>query len=120
MASEYNDNVQLNAPKALDDRNGKFVNGVWQPFASVAEAKSMVINYRHKGLIQFILKNGIATEYWYRDGVTDNDLIEKLVVLTPFDVEITDATKGIIGKSPNGTRWRMTFNNDGSMKTTAL
>jgi hypothetical protein len=36
------------------------------------------------------------------------------------DIEITDATKGIILKSPNGTRYRITVNNDGSLTTTAL
>lgn len=37
------------------------------------------------------------------------------------DVEITDATKGVILKSPDGlTRWRITVGNDGSLITTAV
>jgi hypothetical protein len=36
------------------------------------------------------------------------------------DIEITDNTKGVILKSPNGTRFRLTVNNDGSLTTTAL
>lgn len=36
------------------------------------------------------------------------------------DIEITDATKGVILKSANGTRYRITVDNDGSLTTTAL
>lgn len=36
------------------------------------------------------------------------------------DIEITDATKGIILKSAGGTRYRITVDNDGSLTTTSL
>jgi hypothetical protein len=36
------------------------------------------------------------------------------------DIEITDATKGVILKSANGTRYRITVDNDGSLTTTAV
>lgn len=36
------------------------------------------------------------------------------------DVEITDATKGVILKSPNGSRWRLSVDNDGSLRTTSI
>lgn len=36
------------------------------------------------------------------------------------DVEITDSTKGVILKSPNGTRYRITVNDSGVLTTTAL
>lgn len=36
------------------------------------------------------------------------------------DIEITDATKGVILKSANGTRWRVTIDNDGSLRTTSI
>lgn len=36
------------------------------------------------------------------------------------DIEITDATKGVILKSPNGTRYRLTVADDGSLTTTAV
>jgi hypothetical protein len=39
---------------------------------------------------------------------------------TTDDIEITSAVKGAILKSPNGTRWRITIGNDGSLTTTAL
>lgn len=40
--------------------------------------------------------------------------------LTNADIEITDSTKGLILKSPNGTRWRMTINNSGVPVFTSL
>jgi hypothetical protein len=36
------------------------------------------------------------------------------------DIEITDATKGFILKSPNETRYRITVENDGSLTTTEI
>jgi hypothetical protein len=36
------------------------------------------------------------------------------------DMEITDSTKGIILKSANNTRWRITINNDGTLSRAAL
>lgn len=39
---------------------------------------------------------------------------------TSNDVEITDATKGVILKAANGTRYRITVDNDGSLITTEV
>ena len=39
---------------------------------------------------------------------------------TANDVEITNATKGVILKSANGTRYRITVDNDGSLITTEI
>jgi hypothetical protein len=36
------------------------------------------------------------------------------------DMEITDATKGVILKSPNNSRWRITINDDGTLSRAAL
>jgi hypothetical protein len=36
------------------------------------------------------------------------------------DYEVTDETKGVIMKSPNGTRWRVTIDNNGSLLRTTL
>lgn len=36
------------------------------------------------------------------------------------DVEITDSTKGIILKSPDNTRWRVTVNDDGTLSTASI
>lgn len=83
MASTYNDNVQLNAPKALDNKRGRFAGGAWRPYNDLAEARTSVVQaYRHKCLEVDVLKDGIPTTYWWRDGLTDNDLVEKYVVQT--------------------------------------
>ena len=80
MASTYNDNNQLNAPKALDNKRGKFASGAWRPYNDVAEALASVVQaYRHKGLTVDILKGGVLTEYWWRDNTTDAGLVEKVV-----------------------------------------
>ena len=74
----YNDNIKLNAPKALDQRTGKFFGGAWLPYASVAEANTAILpEYRAVGLTVNIAIAGINTEYWYRDGILDADLIQK-------------------------------------------
>lgn len=39
---------------------------------------------------------------------------------TRTDFEITDLSKGVILKSPNGNRWRLTINNDGSISSSSL
>lgn len=44
---------------------------------------------------------------------TENQTFQK-------DIEVTDTTKGLILKAPNGSRWRLTIENDGSLTTTSL
>lgn len=39
---------------------------------------------------------------------------------TAGDIEITLATKGLILKSPDASRWRVTIENDGSLTVTKL
>lgn len=36
------------------------------------------------------------------------------------DIEITDASKGVILKSPNGTRWRVQVTDNGNLTTTSI
>lgn len=38
----------------------------------------------------------------------------------PADYEVTDSTNGLILKSPNNTRWRLTINDDGTLSRAAL
>lgn len=42
------------------------------------------------------------------------------LTITGGDVEVTDAAKGIILKSPNGTRFRVTVNDSGALSATAV
>ena len=51
-----------------------------------------------------------------------DQLLSALVIgiLELIDIEVTDATKGVILKSANGTRFRITIADDGSLTTTAV
>lgn len=40
--------------------------------------------------------------------------------VTAADLEVTDATKGLILRNANGTRYRLTIDNDGILTATAL
>lgn len=75
MAITTNDNLQNNSGKSLDNKylkSGLFV------YASVAEAQTLVLQaYRSRGLTVLIDDGGIATEYWWRDGTSDVQLIKK-------------------------------------------
>jgi hypothetical protein len=57
-----------------------------------------------------------------QSAVTDlaTDLGNKADKSGASDIEITDAAKGIILKSANGTRYRITVDNDGSLTTSAV
>jgi len=48
------------------------------------------------------------------------DVVNAAKVTASGDVEVTDLTKGIILKSPNGTRYRVTINDAGDFVKTAL
>ena len=52
-------------------------------------------------------------------GTTGNITITS-PLSTNQDIEITDATKGIILKSPNGTKYRVTVSNAGELTTTLI
>lgn len=41
-------------------------------------------------------------------------------ISTSRAIEVTDATQGVILKSPNGTRWRVTASNAGALVLTSL
>lgn len=80
-ATILNDNLQNNSPKALDNKHGKLVSVSWQPYADVAEANATInIAYRHKGLTVIIQEISGVAEYWYRNGITDGDLVKKVAL----------------------------------------
>lgn len=71
MAILLNDNVQVFAPKALDNRYG--------PYATLELAKSSVaIVNRHLGLTVGI-GTTLIVEYWWKTGIADTDLVVKTV-----------------------------------------
>lgn len=71
MAINIVDNLNIYAPKSIDNRYLK--NGI-SPYISVNDALTSIDNtVRHIGLTVLINDE----EYWFKDGITDNDLIVK-------------------------------------------
>ncbi len=92
MAQNRVDNIQVNAPKDIDNKKGIVDVGGWRCYNNIGEAKlSIPVEIRYPTLIVNILKSGLPTEYWWRDGILDENLIEKIS-------DIPDATNSIKGK----------------------
>ena len=71
MAINIVDNLNVFAPKSIDNRYLK--NGLI-PYTSVNDVlNTLVTSVRHKGLTVLINDE----EYWFKDGITDNDIILK-------------------------------------------
>lgn len=48
------------------------------PFSSVSEACSKIAqSFRYIGMTVIINNNNVATEYWFKNGTTDSDLVAK-------------------------------------------
>jgi hypothetical protein len=78
MATVINDNFKLQAPKPIESRYAKFAGGISIPYASVAEANSLIpMAYRYQGLTVLILENSKNVEYSYQGGVADINLVFK-------------------------------------------
>ena len=100
MAQTFNDNVQLNAPKPLDNKYARFVGGATVAYASVADVNSTILpEYRHRGLTVLIETAGVFEEYWYRNGIDDLDLILKTNDAVPAPPG-TEVYKGSVLSGP--------------------
>lgn len=85
--SPFNDNIQINANKPLDNKYYK--NGL-TIYASVSEANSIIPQaYRYRGLTVAIDVSGTITEYWYFAGVADENLVVKDLGQVPAARTIT-------------------------------
>jgi hypothetical protein len=70
MAIELADNIQTGAPKPTDSR---YLNNQ-VPYTDEIEVNSLISSgVRYTGLTV----NITGSEYWYKDGIADTDLIEK-------------------------------------------
>lgn len=71
MAIILNDNIENRSPKSLDNR---YLNGGVFPYNSISEVTTTIPeSYRFIGLTVNIL----GVEYWFKDGVTNADLVVK-------------------------------------------
>jgi hypothetical protein len=68
--------IQLSAGIVVGSNTS--VDAKFGPYADVATAKSEIgSTLRYKGLTVGILVSGSVVEYWWKDGITDSDLISK-------------------------------------------
>jgi hypothetical protein len=68
--------IQLSAGIVVGSNTA--VDAKYGPYADVATAKSEIgSTLRYKGLTVGILVSGSVVEYWWKDGITDSDLISK-------------------------------------------
>ena len=75
MAITVNDSIQNNSPKSLDNKYLKFGRFL---YADTAEVNALIHPaYRHLGLTTLIDVGGVPTEFWYKEGTTDLDLVLK-------------------------------------------
>lgn len=73
-----NDNIFSSSPKALDQKSGVWTGSAWRAYTSTAEVISTLASpVRHIGLTVLINISGVMTEYWFRSGVADGDLVVK-------------------------------------------
>lgn len=78
MAITLNDNIFTDAPKASDSRYGTYT--------SLANALSSVSSdNRYQGLTVGVIIDGVVYEYWFRDGVADEDLVSKQPDISELD-----------------------------------
>lgn len=79
MPITINDQFAVQAGRSVDNRLGKLVAGQTVPFASVAEANTAIpAAYRHLGLVVMVSLSGLPVDHYYRDGIADANLVEKL------------------------------------------
>jgi len=74
--AQFNANIKLVAPNPLDDRylSTRVVAGAQQPYSATTEVNTVIDElYRYTGLTVNV--NGV--EYWYKEGITDPDLVIK-------------------------------------------
>ena len=88
---ELSAGIVVGAAKPIDAKYG--------PYASTAAALADITTaLRYKGLTIGIESGSAVVEYWFRDGVTDPDFVEKI---TPLEAEnIIGLTDFIIASAP--------------------
>ena len=94
----------------------KPVDAKYGPYASTAAALADIgLTLRYKGLTVGIETGGQVTEYWFRDGVTNSDLVEKI---TPLEASnITGLSSFIIASAPGLSINTTVRYGDGTSKT---
>lgn len=80
MAQNRVDNIQINAPKNIDNKRGVWDNGSWRAYNNITEAlDALPVGERYLTLTIPIMKAGRPVDYWWELNLTDSGLIEKIV-----------------------------------------
>lgn len=92
MAVQYNSNIKIASPNPIDDRymSPNIIGGRKQPYSGITHVNNTIpYDERHIGLPV----NINYKEYWYKYGVNDSDLIERVYGDSiPVDDLITGVT----------------------------
>jgi hypothetical protein len=67
--------IQPTDPVPVDSWSGPY-DGATEALAKTAANTSIPLAVRFKSMEVRLIINGVAKKYWYRDAVTDNDLVE--------------------------------------------
>ncbi|MGC4105858.1 MAG: hypothetical protein QM753_05790 [Thermomicrobiales bacterium] len=87
----------------------------------IANASAPTYSFAQDGSTGFYRPAGFANTVRIATAATDRLQISTSAISTtlPGDMEVTDVSKGVILKSPDGNRWRVKVRNGGSLTTEA-
>ena len=92
--AQYQENFKIAAPNPIDKRylSPRTSNGAQVPYSATTEVYSIIIpSERYKGLTVLLESGSTNVEYWFKDGISNGELIEKTGSSGHF-VGITGAT----------------------------
>ena len=69
MSATLNDNFDTQFPKPIDSRFG--------PYADISTALTQVPSYRRYEGLTIGIGSDVVEEYWWKEGIADDDLILK-------------------------------------------
>lgn len=78
MAQNKSDNLQVNAPKQVDNKRGIFSGGTWRAYNNKQEVyDTLPVGARYPTQEVDVLLGGVPITYWFRDGTAEVNLIVK-------------------------------------------
>jgi len=103
MAILLNDNVQIEAGKHVDNKYG--------PYNDLASALASIPSFKRvRGLTVGVIEGGLLKEYWFKEGVNNSDLVEKITSAPSGGGTGTDT--GVRSLTAN---WQSTFSTVSSL-----
>ena len=87
MSINLNDNINVSAPLPIDSRYGNGSSLPFTTYSNTTAANTATANRRYIGLTVII--GTPPVEYWYRNGITDSDLVPKYYNVVTSNTSIT-------------------------------